>query len=74
MAILNAGMNGGGMPGGPIPIGAAAMNPGGMAPGVKLIWDTGGNAGGGIIGGATRVFRAGAPELGESWRNKSLRV
>ncbi|KAE9532389.1 hypothetical protein AGLY_010012 [Aphis glycines] len=35
--LLNYSMNGGGMPGGPIPIGAAAMKPGGMAPGVKPI-------------------------------------
>lgn len=68
MFMLNGGMNGGGMPGGPMPIGAAAMNPGGMAPGVKpIFWDDGGNAGGGIIGGATRVLR-GAPEFGESWK------
>lgn len=68
MFILYGGINGGGIPGGPIPIGAEAMNPGGIAPGVKFICDpAGGKAGGGIIGGATRVFR-GAPELGESCR------
>lgn len=65
MFMLKGGMNGGGIPGGPIPIGAAAINPGGMAPGVKPICDTGGNAGGGIIGGAIRVLR-GVPALGES--------
>lgn len=65
MFMLNGGMNGGGIPGGPMPIGAAAIKPGGMAPGVKPIWDVGGNAGGGSIGGATRVFR-GTPEFGES--------
>lgn len=65
MFMLNGGMNGGGIPGGPMPIGAAAIKPGGIAPGVKPIWDTGGNAGGGIIGGAIRVLR-GVPAFGES--------
>jgi len=64
--MLYGGMNGGGIPGGPIPIGAAAMKPGGIAPGVKPIWDVGGNAGGGIIGGAILVFMD-ATEFGESW-------
>jgi len=72
--MLYGGMNGGGMPGGmpggPMPIGAAAMKPGGIAPGVKPICDAGGNAGGGIIGGAIRVFM-GAPELGESCRDET---
>lgn len=70
--ILKGGMNGGGMPGGPMPIGAAAMKPGGIDPGVKPIWVDGGNAGGGIIGGATRVFR-GTPEFGESWKTINKR-
>jgi len=64
--MLNGGMNGGGIPGGPMPIGAAAMKPGGIAaPGVKPICDVGGNAGGGNIGGAILVFMV-TPELGES--------
>lgn len=71
--MLNGGMNGGGMPGGPMPIGAAAIKPGGMAPGVKPIWVDGGNAGGGIIGGAIRVF-SGGPELGEAWNQKQCRA
>lgn len=73
MFILNGGRNGGGIPGGPMPIGAVAMKPGGMDPGVKPIWDDGGNAGGGIIGGATRVL-IGTPAFGESCHGKSVRI
>lgn len=69
--MLYGGMNGGGIPGGPMPIGAEAMKPGGMDPGVKPIWDDGGNAGGGIIGGATRVF-SGTPAFGESIANSTI--
>lgn len=56
-------MNGGGIPGGPMPMGAAAIKPGGIAPAVKPIVDAGGKAGGGIMG-AVR-------ELGESWNTKN---
>jgi len=65
-------MKGGGIPGGPMPIGAAAMKPGGIAPGGKPICDDGGGyAGGGIIGGAIRVFSC-AAEFGDSIANSTI--